>query len=80
MPAFTFLFVIVVSVIITDAQAPLRDSFGDMRTEVTDVLYADGTLIVDEHGELAQIYMGIIASQGNHDGLVFNWSAKQWCE
>ena len=58
--------------IITDARAALRDSVGDISNEVTEVLYADDTLIVDEHSELAQIYMDMIAIQGNHYGLVFN--------
>ena len=62
-PLSPFLFVIVMSVIITDARAALRDSVGDISSEVTEVLYADDTLIVDEHGELAQIYMDIIAAQ-----------------
>ena len=47
-----FLFVIVMSVIITDAQAAPRDSVGDVSSEITEVLYADDTPIVDEHGEL----------------------------
>ena len=66
------------SVIITDARAALRDSVGDISSEVMEVLYADDTLIVDEHGELAQIYMDIIATQGNHYGLVFNWSKLEY--
>ena len=66
------------SVIITDARAALRDSVGDISSEVTEVLYTDDTLIVDEHGELAQIYMDIIATQGNHYGLVFNWSKLEY--
>ena len=71
-PLSPFLFVIMMSVIITDARAALRDSVGDISSEITEVLYADDTLIVDEHGELAQIYIDIIAIQGNHYGLVFN--------
>ena len=60
-PLPPFLFVIIMNVIITDARAALRDSVGD--SEVTDC-YTQ-TIIVDEHGELAQIYMDIIANQGN---------------
>ena len=52
-PLSPFLFVIVMSVIITDVRAALRDSVNDINSEVTKVLYADDTLIVDEHGELA---------------------------
>ena len=42
------------------------------------MFYADDTLIVDEHGELAQIYMHIIATQSIHYGLVFNWSKLEY--
>ena len=37
--------------------AVLRDSVGDVSSEVAEVLYVDDTLIVDEHGKLAQIYI-----------------------
>ena len=43
-----------------------------LRDRVGDVLYADVTLIVDEHGELAYIYIDIIATQRNHYKIVFN--------
>ena len=73
-PLSLFLFVIVMSVIITDARAALRESVGDVSSEVTEVLYADNTLTVDEHSELAHICTDIIANQSNHYGFVFNWS------
>ena len=60
-----------ISVIITDARAVLRDSVGNISSEVKEVLYVDDTLIVDEHGD-AQINMNIIAAPGNYYGLVFN--------
>ena len=66
MPALIFLFLILMSVIIADVRAALRDSVDDINSEITEVLYADDTLIVDEHGELAQIYMDLIVTQGNH--------------
>ena len=62
----------------TDARAAFRDSVGDISSEVTEVLYADDSLIVDEHSELAQIYMDFIATQGNHYRLVFNWSKLEY--
>jgi len=77
-PLSPFLFVIVMIVIITDARAALRDSVGDISNEVTEVLYADDTLIVDEHGELAQIYIDIITIQGDHYGLAFNWTKLEY--
>ena len=48
------------SVIVTDAQAALRDSVGDISSETFEVLYADDTLSVDEHCEF---YMDIIEIQ-----------------
>ena len=71
-PLSPFSFAIVIRVIITDAWAVLRDSVGDISSEVIEILYAVDTLIRDDHGELAQIYIDIIAIQGNHYGLVFN--------
>ena len=77
-PLSPFLFVIEMSVITTDARAALRDGASDISSEVTEVLYADDTLIVDEHGELAQIYIDIIAIQGDNYGLVFNWTKLEY--
>ena len=45
------------NVIITDALAALRDSVSDGSSEVTEMIYENDTLIVDEHIELAQIYI-----------------------
>ena len=66
------------SLIITDARVAHRDSVGDINSEVKELLYADDTLIVDERGELAQIYMDIIATQGNNYSLVFNCSKLEY--
>jgi hypothetical protein len=55
-PLSPFLFVIMMSVIITDARAALRDSVNNISSEVTEVLYADDTLIVDEHVARADLY------------------------
>ena len=45
---------------------------------IHEILYADDILLVDEDGDFAQIYMDIIAQQGSHYGLVFNWSKLQY--
>ena len=66
------------SVIIKDARTNLHDSIGDLSNEVNEILYADDTLIVDQHGNLAQQYMDAIAHQANHYSLVCNWSKLEY--
>ena len=61
------------SVIIHDARTDLHNCVGDISNEVSEILYADDTLVVDQHGDLAQIYMDIIARHGHHYGLQLNW-------
>ena len=60
-PLSPFLFVMVMSVIITDARSNLHNNIGSQCNEVSEILYADDTLIVDRHGKLAQPYMDAIA-------------------
>ena len=60
-----FLFVIAKRVIITDARTALRERLSDDNSDVSEALCADDTFMVDEQGELAQIYIHIIASQGH---------------
>ena len=71
-PLSPFLFVIGMSVIISDSRNMLHDKVGDLSSDITEVLYADDTLIADQHGDLAQTYTDIIALQGHHYGLEFN--------
>ena len=41
---------------------------------MSEILYADDTLIVDERGDLTSKYIEHILRQGNHDGLTFNFN------
>ena len=77
-PLSPFLFVIVMSVIIHDARADLRACIGDASNNVSEIMYADDTLIVDQDGDIAQIYMDIIARHGCHYGLQFKWDKLEY--
>lgn len=52
----------------------LETQIGDLADDVSGVLYADDVLIVDQHGELADIYMQRIRKQGLYYGLQLNWN------
>ena len=77
-PLSPFLFVMVMSVIITDARHQLHAHVGHVGSAVTEILYADDTLIVDHRGDSAEPYMEAIANEGNHYGLVFNWNKLEY--
>ena len=68
------LFVIVMNVLITDARVNLRQKIGNDIDLVSEVLFADDTLIVDEHGGLAEQYMYCIRDEGLKYGLDYNWA------
>ena len=61
------------SVLIADARASLHQKIGSAIEYVSEVLFADDTLIVDEHGDLAEQYMYCIRDEGLRYGLDFNW-------
>ena len=63
----------VMSILSSDARQDLINQIGGDARFVSGILYADDTLIVDEHGDLAGIYMQCILNQGEHYGLSFNW-------
>ena len=65
-------------ILMNDARSILRGHTGDLADKIHEILYADDILIVDEDGELAQLYMDIIAKQGSYYGLSFNWSKLQY--
>ena len=67
------LFVMVMTILIADARQQLRLIVGNLAEHVSDVLYADDTLIIDHHGGLAETYMYCIRDQGLYYGLDFNW-------
>ena len=63
----------VMSVLIADARQNLSDLIGDQMQYVSEILYADDTLIVDEQEDLAGAYMNCIFAEGQRYGLTFNW-------
>ena len=72
-PLSPVLCVMVMSVLIADAHQDLIEQIGDDAKFVSGILYADDTLIVDERGDLAGIYMNFILKQCDYYGLTFNW-------
>ena len=73
-PLSPVLFVIVMSILIADARYELHSKVGHLADQLSDILYADDTLIIDYHGELAETYMYCIRDQGMYYGLDFNWT------
>ena len=67
------LFEIMMSVLIKDARKDLIESIGDEAVHVHEILFADDTLIADETGQFAEIYMQCIQRQGACYGLSLNW-------
>lgn len=72
-PLSPVLFVMVMSILIADARDELHGKIGDLADDVSEILYADDTLIVDKNGNLADTYMQCIRNQGKVYGLDFNW-------
>ena len=77
-PLSPVLFVITMSIVIADSRATLVETIGHSANVVSEILYADDTLIVDESCDFAQLYMDIIADQGNRYGLSFNWDKIEY--
>ena len=71
-PLSLMLFVIMMSVLIKDARKDLIESIGDEAVHVHEILFADDTLIADETGQFAEIYMQCIQRQGACYGLSLN--------
>ena len=63
-PLSPVLFVMVMSILIADAREELHKQVGNMADQICEFLYADDTLIVDEHGQLAEVCMHYIQRQG----------------
>ena len=70
-PLSPFLFVIVMTVLISDARVLLSERAGEVDTE--ELLYADDTLLIDRAGGHVQDYMECIHEIGAEYGLSFNW-------
>ena len=72
-PVSPVLFIMVMSVEITDARQDFIHEVGDDVKFVWEIICADDTLIVDERGDLASIDMKCILKQGEHYSLMLNW-------
>ena len=59
------LFVIILIVLITDTCANLAQIIGDDISNISEILFADDILVVDEHGDLASQYMHCIRAEGS---------------
>ena len=73
-PLSPFLFVIIMTVLIHDARAELRERSGKQphNERLGEILYADDTLLVDTHGGVAEEYMRCVAEVGLEYGLALN--------
>ena len=75
-PLSPFLFVMLMTVIMHDANKKLQDCFGDIMNaplNVNDLMYADDTLLIDKYSENVQKYMDAVISTGAKYGLAINW-------
>lgn len=73
-PLSPILFSMVMSILITDARIELHSYIGHFIDSISEILYADDTLVIDQHGELAELYMSCISKQGRYYGLSLNWT------
>ena len=75
-PLSPFLFSIVMTMLLQDAEEELLKEFGPSTCPwivTRDLLYADDTLIVESNAEVAQRFMDLIAARGAEYGLSLNW-------
>ena len=68
-PLSPFLFASLMTVLLRDAKASLGDAAGD----VSDLVYADDTLIIAPGAAEAELYMKAISDAGANYGLKYNW-------
>ena len=76
-PLSPFLFVIMMSVLMSDAKESLQSKHNIQLSPnlvCHEVLYADDTLLIDIHGSNLQLYMQCIAEEGKSYGLSLNVS------
>ena len=74
-PLSPFLFSIVTTMLIQDAKATFLSSRGPARTgEISELMYADDTLLLATNNEDAEIYMQCIEQAGRMYGLQLNWN------
>ncbi len=76
-PLSPFLFIILMSVLMTDARRLLQER-NDINLSADlplhELLYADDTLLIDTYGPHLQEFMDIVAELGREYGLKLNWS------
>ena len=74
-PLSPFLFSIVMTMLIQDAKATFLSRRDPARTgEISELMHADGTLILATNNEDAEIYMQCIEQAGRMYGLQLNWN------
>ena len=74
-PLSPFLFSIVMTMLIQDAKATFLSRRDPARTgEISELMYADDTLILATNNEDAEIYMQCIEQAGRMYGLQLNWN------
>ena len=54
------------SKVIADSRSTLVDLFGEFAKSVSEIVYADDIVIVNESGEFVQLYIDIIADHGKY--------------
>ena len=74
-PLSPFLFAIVMTILLYDARKDLEQNHVNTaeRLPVSELLYADDTLVVDVDATRAQEFMNCIGKAGMNYGLGFNW-------
>jgi len=75
-PLSPFLFVIMMSVLMHDANRKVLDKFGAPSVPylvTRSLLYADDTLIIESDEKVVQYFMECIAEIGGQYGMEFNW-------
>ena len=75
-PLSSFLFVIVMTTLLHDAESRVVTRYGEGRQPyivTRDLLYADDTLIIENDPAVAQYYMDVIAELGAEYGLSLHW-------
>ena len=80
-PLSPFLFVILMTVLLTDAEARLKTDFGDILSNdipLHTLVYADDTLLIDCVGSSLEKFMNIIADLGAEYGLELNWKKVEF--
>ena len=73
-PLSPFLFIIVMTLLLKDAQQLMRTSGSSVHLSLTELVYADDTLLLSCSDEFLQEYMLAIHQAGQEYGLSFNWS------